>query len=197
MLLKYNAHPETIPPTLLLLLLLSRFSRVRLCATPQRAAHQVPLSMGFSRQEYWSGLPLLSTFPPPRLWKNCLSGNRSLVPKKVRNHWLQRLERGPYGDFSGNRVVKTLPFNAGGTGSIPSQGTKIPCVTRHGHIFFFFFFLSAHKAYRQVLTLGRCLQALHPHLSQAPPLCIPCCGILSACKPVLFLLPTCFSSTSV
>ena len=34
MLLKYNAHPETIPPTLLLLLLLSRFSRVRLCATP-------------------------------------------------------------------------------------------------------------------------------------------------------------------
>ena len=34
--------------------------RVRLCATPWTAAHQAPLSMGFSRQEYWSGLPLPS-----------------------------------------------------------------------------------------------------------------------------------------
>ena len=46
---------------LLLLLLLSHFSRVRLCATPQTAAHQAPLSLGFSRQEQWSGLP----FPSP------------------------------------------------------------------------------------------------------------------------------------
>ena len=44
----------------LLLLLLSRFSRVRLCATPETAAHQAPLSLGFSRQEHWSGLPLPS-----------------------------------------------------------------------------------------------------------------------------------------
>ena len=42
------------------LLLLSHFS-VRLCATPEMAAHQAPLSMGFFRQEYWSGLP----FPSP------------------------------------------------------------------------------------------------------------------------------------
>ena len=42
------------------LLLLSHFSRVRLCATPETAAHQAPPSMGFSRQEYWSGLPLPS-----------------------------------------------------------------------------------------------------------------------------------------
>ena len=41
---------------LLLLLLLSRFSRVRLCVTPQTAAHQAPPSLGFSRQEHWSGL---------------------------------------------------------------------------------------------------------------------------------------------
>ena len=45
---------------LLLLLLLSHFSHVRLCATPQTAAHQPPLSLGYSRQEYWSGLPFLS-----------------------------------------------------------------------------------------------------------------------------------------
>ena len=36
-------------------------SRVRLFATPWTVAHQTPLSMGFSRQEYWSGLP----FPSP------------------------------------------------------------------------------------------------------------------------------------
>ena len=46
-----------------LLLLLSRFSRVRLCATPQMAAYQAPLSLGFSGQEYWSGLPLPSPNP--------------------------------------------------------------------------------------------------------------------------------------
>ena len=45
----------------LLLLLLSHFSRVRLRATPQMAAHQAPPSLGFSRQEHWSGLP----FPSP------------------------------------------------------------------------------------------------------------------------------------
>ena len=45
----------------LLLLLLSRFSRVGLCATPETAAHQAPPSLEFSRQEHWSGLP----FPPP------------------------------------------------------------------------------------------------------------------------------------
>ena len=46
---------------LLMLLLLSRFSCVQLCATPETAAHQVPPSLGFCRQEYWSGLP----FPSP------------------------------------------------------------------------------------------------------------------------------------
>ena len=34
-----------------------KFSRVRLLATPWTAAYQAPPSMGFSRQEYWSGLP--------------------------------------------------------------------------------------------------------------------------------------------
>ena len=36
-------------------------SCVRLLATPWTAAHQAPPSMGFSRQEYWSGVPLLGT----------------------------------------------------------------------------------------------------------------------------------------
>ena len=37
--------------------ILSHFSHVRLCATLWTAACQASLSMGFSRQEYWSGLP--------------------------------------------------------------------------------------------------------------------------------------------
>ena len=36
-------------------------SRVQLFVTPWTVAHQAPLSMGFSRQEHWSGLPC----PPP------------------------------------------------------------------------------------------------------------------------------------
>ena len=60
-----NLPTSHLPPFVTFLietsLLLSRFSRVRLCATPQTAAHQAPPSLGFSRQEHWSGLP----FPSP------------------------------------------------------------------------------------------------------------------------------------
>ena len=54
---------------LLLLLLLSRSSHVRLCATPQMAAHQAPPSLGFSRQEHWSGLPFPSPMHESEKWK--------------------------------------------------------------------------------------------------------------------------------
>ena len=46
----------------LLLSMLSHFSRVQLFTTPWTIACLAPLSMGFSKQEYWSGLPC----PPPR-----------------------------------------------------------------------------------------------------------------------------------
>ena len=44
-------------------LLPRHFSRVRLCAAPQTAARQAPLSLGFSRQEHWSGLPFPGHVP--------------------------------------------------------------------------------------------------------------------------------------
>ena len=46
---------------------LSRFSHVRLCGTSWTVARQALLSMGFSRQEYWSGLPFapLGDLPDP------------------------------------------------------------------------------------------------------------------------------------
>ena len=57
---------------------LSLFSRVQPFVTPWIIARQAPLSMGFSRQDYWSGLP----FPPPggssrprdRTWGSCFAG---------------------------------------------------------------------------------------------------------------------------
>ena len=52
-------------------------SRVQLFVTPRTAAYQVPPSMGFSRQEYWSGVPLLT--------KKCLIGT-SLVGQWLRLH---------------------------------------------------------------------------------------------------------------
>ena len=69
----------------LLLLLLSRFSRVWLCATPETAAHQAPPSLGFSRQEYWSGLPFPSPMHESEKWK----WSRSVVSDSLWPHGLQ------------------------------------------------------------------------------------------------------------
>ena len=55
---KSNPRRPQDPLIPLLLLLLSRFSRVRLCATQWTAAHQAPPSLGFSKQEHWSGSAL-------------------------------------------------------------------------------------------------------------------------------------------
>ena len=56
------------------LLLLSRFSRIRPCVISQIAAHLAPLSLGFSRQEYWSRLPLPAG-DQPRLIQGIRSGD--------------------------------------------------------------------------------------------------------------------------
>ena len=48
-------------------------SRVRLFVTPRTAAYQAPLSMGFSRQEYWSGLPFPSPMHENEKWKSIRS----------------------------------------------------------------------------------------------------------------------------
>ena len=57
-------------------------SRVRLLATPWTAAHQAPLSMEFSRQEYWSGVPLpsLRVVTSWALKSDCLETKRDKNP---------------------------------------------------------------------------------------------------------------------
>ena len=62
---------------ILLLLLLRRFSHVRLCATPWTTAYQAPPSLGFSRQEHWGGLPFPSPMHESEKWsevaQSCLT----------------------------------------------------------------------------------------------------------------------------
>ena len=66
-----------------LLLLLSHVSHVQLCATPQTAAHQALPSLGFSKQEHWSGLPFPSPVHKSEKWKWSLSVmSDSLRPHK-------------------------------------------------------------------------------------------------------------------
>jgi len=74
-------------------------SRVRLFATPWTAAYQAPPSMGFSRQEYWSGLPLpslddlicLSKFYPLEIFLlyTSVQFSHSVVSNSLRPHALQ------------------------------------------------------------------------------------------------------------
>ena len=88
---KYNHTEESNNSTVLtskglnLWLLLSRFSRVRLCATPWTTAYQASPSVGFSRQEHWSGLPFPFPMHESRKWK----GSRSVVSDSYRPHGLQ------------------------------------------------------------------------------------------------------------
>ena len=56
-------------------------SRVQLLATPWTAAYQAPLSVGFSRQEYWSGVPL----PSPTKYPTYPQLGASLVAQTIKN----------------------------------------------------------------------------------------------------------------
>ena len=86
-------HCEIAEYLLLLLLLLSHFSRVRLCVTPSTAAHRAPPSLGFSRQEHWSGLPFPSPMRESEKWKwsrSVVSGSsqpRGLQPTRLLRPW--------------------------------------------------------------------------------------------------------------
>ena len=66
-------------------------SRVRLLATPWTAAYQAPPSIGFSRQEYWSGVPLPSPKDIPPLLKNQTRNslhNNIRVPPTAQSYFL-------------------------------------------------------------------------------------------------------------
>ena len=80
-----NNVNESLLYTLLLLLLLSHFSCVQFCATPETAAHQAHLSLGFSRPENWIGLPFPSPMHESEKWK----WSHPVVSDSSRPHGLQ------------------------------------------------------------------------------------------------------------
>ena len=78
-------------------------SRNSLVATPWNAAYQAPPSMGFSRQEYWSGLPL----PSPKMSSD---SDKCYVENKT------------WWDLAGGAMDRNPPANKGDTSSIPGPG---------------------------------------------------------------------------
>ena len=70
--------------------MLSHFSRFWLCATPQTAAHQAPPSLGFSRQEHWSGLPFPSPgdLPDPGIEPTSPALAADSIPSRYTLKWL-------------------------------------------------------------------------------------------------------------
>ena len=87
-------------------------SRVRLLATPWTAACQAPLSVGFSRQEYWSGVPL----PFPQLL-NCVQLFVTL--------WTVARQAPSSMGFSGREYWSGVPFLP--PGNLPNLGTEPTC----------------------------------------------------------------------
>ena len=100
-----------------LLLLLSHFSCVRLCATPWMAAHQASPSLGFSRQEHWSGLPFPSPMHESKKWK----WSRSVVSDPQQPHGLQPTRLLHPWDFPGNST------GVGCHCLLPSESSVKPC----------------------------------------------------------------------
>ena len=98
----YKSQPwDSLLILLLLLLLLSRFNHVWLCVTQWTAAHQPPPSLGFSRQEHWSGLPFPSPMHESEKWK----WSRLVVCDPQRPHGLQPTRLFHPWDFPG-RVLE-------------------------------------------------------------------------------------------
>ena len=89
-------------------------SRVRLLATPWTAAYQAPPSMGFSRQEYWSGVPL----PSP------VSSTQGV---KLEFSVLQYVRWPP----EGSKKVETLAGTDCGTCLICEDSTEILLCAKH------------------------------------------------------------------
>ena len=86
-------------------------SRVRLLATPWTSAYQAPLSVGFSRQEYWSGVPL----PSPK------EHDRDAFKVWFFLFFFSNYQVFQLG-FPGSSVGKESTCNAGNPGSIPGSG---------------------------------------------------------------------------
>ena len=100
--------PDPCISSYLLLLLLSHFSRVWLCATPETAAHQAPPSLGFSRQEHWSGLPFPSPIQESEKWK--VKGKSLSRVRLLATPWTAAYQAPPSMGFSRQEYWSGMPL---------------------------------------------------------------------------------------
>ena len=102
-------------------------SHIQLLATPWTAAFQAPPSMGFSRQEYWSGVPLPSPASSLTILQNNVKRNLNkynLLPR-IQNDSYCPVSKFPLilrkgRSFPGSSVGKEFTCNPGGTGDMDS-----------------------------------------------------------------------------
>ena len=120
--------------------LLSRLSRVWLFATPWTIARQASLSMEYSRQEYWSGLPC----PPPSFWPRI---------EAVSPHW--QADSFPLSNWGSPTVAFTYFQNI----SIPPNKTPCPlsnvCPFPTESFFLFFYFFGQEELKKKVSVFQR------------------------------------------
>ena len=94
-------------------------SRVRLLATPRTAAYQAPPPMGFSRQEYWSGVPLPSPVPCFSLPSAVIVITIYPIPALSQ---VQLVVKNPPANAEGSRGAGWIP----GSGRSPGEGDGNP-----------------------------------------------------------------------
>ena len=111
---------------------LSCFSLIQLFVTLRTIAHQAPLSMVFSRREYWSGLPCppLEDLSHPEIKPRCLSllhwqaGSLPLVPPGKPPTITDTFRNCEKGLFLVVQWLRLCAPSARSLGSIPGQGTR-------------------------------------------------------------------------
>ena len=113
----------------MLLLLLSRFNHVRLCATPYTAAHQAPLSLGFSRQEHWSGLPFPSPMHESEKWKWKVEVKSLSSVQLLATPWTAAHQAPPSMGFSRQDYWSGVPLPSPSISYSPLQKPTYYCFT--------------------------------------------------------------------
>ena len=121
-------------------MMLSHFSHVRLCVTPIDGSPTAPSSLGFSRQEHWSGLPFPSPMHESEKWK----WSRSVVSDSLWPHGLQP-----------TRLLRPWGF--------PGKSTGVGChrLLRYKVLYFIYWFIN-HRKYSFTL---RCANSVLSHSS--------------------------------
>ena len=96
-------------------------SRVRLFETPWTAAHQAPLSLGFSRQEYWSGLPCPS---PEDLSDPGIEPMTPVSPALAGGFFTTSADEAQKGDLTPHSAQETPPDPPLPGASLSQMGTR-------------------------------------------------------------------------